>query len=262
MTTHKKMEEMKMEEMKMEQKRELKSGLGIASFVIGTIGFLTGFIAIGMYFDIIAVILGVIALISKKNKKGFAIAGLLIAASGFIIMMFLVDVFDGSDKTQTTKNKLVQATKETKETKETKDKEADKPTPEKMKSELTLGSTIELKNFTIVFNSYEIKKIDNQFADIKEAIVISTTITNTSEETQNMLAEISTTCFAPNGTEAGSDSQIYLNDEFPSYWQDDLRAKAVLETFFVCDYSADGKYIIEVGSMFGDAQEVFIDIKK
>lgn len=53
-------------------------------------------------------------------------------------------------------------------------------------------------------------------------------------------------------TEAGSDSQIYLNDEFPSYWQDDLRAKAVLETFFVCNYSADGKYIIEVGSMFGD----------
>ena len=36
------MEEMKMEEMKMEQKRELKSGLGIASFVIGIIGFLTG----------------------------------------------------------------------------------------------------------------------------------------------------------------------------------------------------------------------------
>ena len=77
-----------MEEMKMEQKRELKNGLGIASFVIGIIGFLTGFIAIGMYFDIIAVILGVIALVSKKNKKGFAIAGLLIAALGFIIMMF------------------------------------------------------------------------------------------------------------------------------------------------------------------------------
>ena len=247
---------MKMEEMKMEQKRELKNGLGIASFVIGIIGFLTGFIAIGMYFDIIAVILGVIALVSKKNKKGFAIAGLLIAASGFIIMMFLVDVFDGSDKTKTTKNKSVQTTEETK------DKEADKPTQDKTKSELTLGSTIELENFTIVFNSYEIKKIDNQFADVKEAIVISTTITNTSDETQNMLAGIATTCFAPDGTEAGSDSQIYLNDEFPSYWQDDLRAKAVLETFFVCNYSADGKYIIEVGSMFGDPQEVFIDIKK
>lgn len=245
-----------MEEMKMEQKRELKNGLGIASFVIGIIGFLTGFIAIGMYFDIIAVILAVIALVSKKNKKGFAIAGLLIAASGFIIMMFLVDVFDGSDKTKTTKNKSVQTTEETK------DKEADKPTQEKTKSELTLGSTIELENFTIVFNSYEIKKIDNQFADVEEAIVISTTITNTSDETQNMLAGIATTCFSPDGTEAGSDSQIYLNDEFPSYWQDDLRAKAVLETFFVCNYSADGKYIIEVGSMFGDPQEVFIDIKK
>ena len=174
------MEEMKMEEMKMEQKRELKNGLGIASFVIGIIGFLTGFIAIGMYFDIIAVILGVIALVSKKNKKGFAIAGLLIAASGFIIMMFLVDVFDGSDKTKTTKNKSVQTTEDAK------DKEADKPT-----------------------------------LQTKRKICL----------------------------------QEYLQRALHLMEQR-------LETFFVCDYGADGKYIIEVGSMFGDTQEVFIDIKK
>lgn len=71
-----------------------------------------------------------------------------------------------------------------------------------MVSKLTLDSTIELRDFTIIFNSYTIEKIDNQFADVKEAIVILTTITNTSDETESMLAGISSTCFAPNGTEA------------------------------------------------------------
>ena len=135
-------------------------------------------------------------------------------------------------------------------------------TKEPVESKLALGSTVELRDFTIVFNSYTIEKIDNQFADVKEAIVISTTITNTSDETESMFAGISSTCFAPDGTEAGDESQLYLNDEFPSYWHDELRSKAVLETFFVCNYSVDGEYIIEIGSMFGDPQEVFIDIKK
>ena len=94
--------------------------------------------------------------------------------------MFLADVFDGSDKTKTTKNKSVQTTEETK------DKEADKPT-----------------------------------LQTKRKICL----------------------------------QEYLQRALHLMEQR-------LETFFVCNYSADGKYIIEVGSMFGDPQEVFIDIKK
>jgi len=123
---------------------------------------------------------------------------------------------------------------------------------------LTLGSTIKLNNFTIVFNSYTIEKNDNQFADIKEAIVFSTTITNTSDETQDMLFGISTTCFAPNGREAGDISQIYQNDKFPCYWHDELRSKAVIETYLVCDYSVDGEYVIEISSFFGDWSSVKI----
>ena len=75
------------------EQTSLKNGLGIAAFVFGIIGFLTGFIGIGMIFDIIAIILGIVTLISKKQKKGLGIAGLTIGALGFIIMVFLVDVF-------------------------------------------------------------------------------------------------------------------------------------------------------------------------
>ena len=60
------------------------SALGITAFVLSIIGFLTGWIYIGILFDTIAIILSIIALIrikvTKKNiKKGLAIAALVIA---------------------------------------------------------------------------------------------------------------------------------------------------------------------------------------
>ena len=61
------------------------SALGITAFVLSIVGFLTGWIYIGIVFDAIAIILAAVALIgikvSKKNiKKGLAIAALIIAA--------------------------------------------------------------------------------------------------------------------------------------------------------------------------------------
>lgn len=246
----------------MEKTEKLRNGLGIASLILGIIGFLTGFIVIGVFFDIIAIILGVIALSSKKNKNGLAIVGIIIASIGLIIMVFILNVFDDSDDQTATNNSEITST-QTNSGEETENEEdSSEPTQVPVESSLTFGSKIELKNFDVVFNSYEIVKIDNQFADIEEAIVISTTITNTSDETQSMMTGITKTCFTPAGTEAGDDSQIYLSDDYPSYWHDDQRAKATLETYLVCDYSGDGEYIIEIGTMFGDPVEVFVDIKK
>lgn len=78
-----------------------KGGLGVACFVLSIIGFLTGMIAIGLVFDVIAIILGIIAIVNKKQKKGLAIAGLIIALTGFLIMKFLISVFTG-DSAETT----------------------------------------------------------------------------------------------------------------------------------------------------------------
>lgn len=127
---------------------------------------------------------------------------------------------------------------------------------------VTFGSIIKSGDFTIVFLNYSIVPIDNDYSDFKEAIVISVQITNITDETQSMLTGITANCFAPNGTEASKDVALYLNDEYPSYWQDDLRAGAVYDSFLSVAYMGDGGYVIEVGTLFGDPIELYFDVVK
>lgn len=70
----------------MEQK---KKGLGILTLILGIVGFLTGIIGIGIPIDVIAIVLGVICMISKKNRNGLAIAGLIIASIGLLLMLII-----------------------------------------------------------------------------------------------------------------------------------------------------------------------------
>lgn len=77
----------------------LSNGLGIASFVLAILGFLTAFIVIGILLDIIAIILGVIAIASKKQKSGLGIAGVIIATISILLMIFIGSLF--SSKTDT-----------------------------------------------------------------------------------------------------------------------------------------------------------------
>ena len=67
------------------------SGIGIAALGLSIIGFMTGFIGIGILFDVIAVILAIIALMKSKRiptKTGLPIAGLIIAGISLILMTF------------------------------------------------------------------------------------------------------------------------------------------------------------------------------
>ena len=68
---------------------EKKNGLGIASLTLGIVGFLTGFLGIGILLDIISIILGIVAISSKKHKSGLGIAGLIIASVGLILMLLI-----------------------------------------------------------------------------------------------------------------------------------------------------------------------------
>lgn len=240
----------------MEDVKNLKSGLGIAAFILSIIGFFLGFILVGVLFDIIAIILGIIAIVSKNNKKGLAIAGVIISTIGIITVILFYVVLgafgnDSKSDSQIDTSAIYESEKEG----------SVKEEPVK-DTKLTLGSEIELKNFVIVFHESSVEKIDNQFADIDHAVVVRTSILNSTDETQNMLFDINTTCFTPKGTEAGDSSQIYMNDKYPSYWHDDLRAGAVLETYLVFDYTEDGEYIIEVNGFWEDPLEVYIDVKK
>lgn len=59
-------------------------GLAIASLVLGILGFLTGFIGIGVLLGLIAVILGTISLVKHGGGKGFAIAGIITGGIAFL----------------------------------------------------------------------------------------------------------------------------------------------------------------------------------
>ena len=71
---------------------DVKSGLAIASMVLGILGFVTSIILVGVIFSLIGLILGIVALV-KANKKphiyggtGFAIAGVVLSA---LIVLFI-----------------------------------------------------------------------------------------------------------------------------------------------------------------------------
>lgn len=72
----------------------LKSGLGVASLVLGIVGFLTGLLVIGLLFDVLAIFLGIICIISKKQKSSFGVAGLVLGILGIVLTMFVHELID------------------------------------------------------------------------------------------------------------------------------------------------------------------------
>lgn len=69
------------------------NGMDIATLILGIIGFLTGWLGIGILFDVIAIILGLVALMKAKKhkaKKGISTAGIIIAAISLAMMLFLM----------------------------------------------------------------------------------------------------------------------------------------------------------------------------
>ena len=67
------------------------NGLAVTSLVLSIIGFLTGFIFIGIVLDIIAIILGIIGM-RKSTGKGMAIAGVVIGAIGLLLTLLWISL--------------------------------------------------------------------------------------------------------------------------------------------------------------------------
>lgn len=70
----------------------LCSGLSITSLVLSILGFLTGWLAFGIFFDFLGVIFGILAIVIGKKRNvscGMAIAGIIIGALGLGLMLFL-----------------------------------------------------------------------------------------------------------------------------------------------------------------------------
>jgi hypothetical protein len=70
--------------------------LAITSMILGIVGLLTGFFAIGLLFGIAAVVLGIISLKQTKAAgagQGFAITGIITGALAFIFGLIMVFVY-------------------------------------------------------------------------------------------------------------------------------------------------------------------------
>lgn len=85
-----------------QSQKKIGNGLGVASLVLGIIGFLTAFLVIGILFDLIAITLGIIAIVSKKQKSGLGIAGLIIASASIVLMVFMGSLFSDFPNKETT----------------------------------------------------------------------------------------------------------------------------------------------------------------
>lgn len=129
------------------------------------------------------------------------------------------------------------------------------------KAKLTIGDTVVAGNFEFTVTKAEVKKIDNQFADQKEAVAVYVDIKNIGEETNDIMM-LQHSFFGPSGKEAESIAvSVYFNDAISVL--EKIRAGNTLSGYLVCEYLGDGEYITEVSELLkGDPTEIYFNVKK
>ena len=80
----------------MEQTKK-QSGFGIASLVLGIIGMILSCVCVGIIFDIIAIVLGIIAIADNPSRKGLAISGIITSVIGVIVFILFVAIMGSTD---------------------------------------------------------------------------------------------------------------------------------------------------------------------
>jgi hypothetical protein len=159
----------------MEQK---KNGLGIASLILGIVGFLTGIFMIGILFDIVAIILGIIAITSEKNNKGLAIGGVVISVTSIISVIITLGLGFGLNMNKTETAKLVETNIQVEETEESEllqegtdvenSDELETQKDEIASTAFYVGDVVETEDFIIQYLSCEDYVSDNMFIEPKD----------------------------------------------------------------------------------------------
>ncbi len=157
----------------MEQK---KNGLGIASLILGIVGFLTGIFIIGILFDIVAIILGIIAITSEKNNKGLAIGGVVISVTSIISVIIILGLGIGLNMNETETAKLVDTNIQVEETEELLQEGTDVENSGEIETQndkiasttFYVGDVIETDDFIIQYLSCEDYISDNMFIEPKD----------------------------------------------------------------------------------------------
>lgn len=71
-------------------------GLAIASMVLGILGFISGWVVVGGVFALVAIVLGIVALLKTKTGgggKGFAITGIVTGTIGLLVSILMLALF-------------------------------------------------------------------------------------------------------------------------------------------------------------------------
>lgn len=125
---------------------------------------------------------------------------------------------------------------------------------------LTLGDPVDADPFTVTLKSAKVVKVDNQFADVKNAVRIEIEITNNSAESEDIMM-LQKTFYGPDGTEVESLMiGAYFDDALDI--TSSIRAGKTLSGYVYAAYSEDGEYIAEISYLMGDVTEIYFDVKK
>ena len=205
---------------------------------------LLGFIfslTVCLYFP--GLILSIIGLVTSKNyknnRKGLAIAGVII--SGILLLVSIMITATGTlaslvaqEDTASSYNTSTETTK----------KEAVKPIEKKKNNNFGLGEQFEFDGFEITLDkSYSFVTLDNEFSDLNGSTVIKigATIKNVSGKTDH-INQFYISEFGSKGTEL--EGVDYYFDESISD-AGDLRDGASYYKYFYLLYDGNGKYGID-----------------
>ena len=156
-------------------------GLAVTSLILSIVGFLTGWLGIGVIFAIIAIVLGIISLVKKRGGKGMSIAGIIISSLTLISAPFVIAIslvaYNGIQE------RAKEATSNTSETNNAKDS-------------TTTGYTSTEHGFTVSFPDSDSPQIERSTINVESTSVPYTqyisTIDNGSKSYIVQVADLST----------------------------------------------------------------------
>lgn len=131
------------------------SGLAVASLVLGIVGFILTFVVIGIIPAIIGLIFGIIALATKKPKKGMSIAGIVLSTLSilmFVGIMSLVPSENNDDNVAEVQEDVEEDIPEENVQTEEEPIEEDTESQNESSSELGVGSYFETEGLKITIN--------------------------------------------------------------------------------------------------------------
>ena len=131
------------------------SGLAVASLVLGIIGLIFTFVVIGIIPAIIGLILGIVALATKKPKKGMSIAGIVLSTLSILILVGIMSLIPSENND----NNVAEVQEETEEEDAKENIQSDEELIQEgaepqneSSSELGVGSYFETEGLKITIN--------------------------------------------------------------------------------------------------------------